>query len=186
MPPPSDVTVEKPICIGPAKSSIAVQTAPDCATSASLPGSAIGAQNVALSPMSVRTTPNAPGPSSRMPRFFAIVVTSRRHARDTALSAISGYDSNAALLICARSSSRIPGTVEGGVAMTARSIGLPIAASVACAGRPKSRRWFGLTAKISPWNCPASRFSKTVRPSEPVRSDAPTSATDFGVSSGAR
>ena len=33
---------------------------------------------------------------------------------------------------------------------------------------------------------PASRFSKTVRPSEPVRSDAPTSATDFGVSSGAR
>ncbi len=83
-----------------------------------------------------------------MPRFFAIVVTSRRHARDTALSAISGNDINAALLICARASSRIPGTVEGGVAMTARSIGLPIAASVACAGRPKSRRWFGLTAKI--------------------------------------
>ena len=75
MPPPSETTVEKPICIGPAKSSIAVHTAPDCATSASRPGSAVGAQNVALSPMSVRTTPNAPGPSNRMPRFLAIAAT---------------------------------------------------------------------------------------------------------------
>ena len=36
-PAPSDITVEKPMPSGAAKSSIAVHTAPDCATSASRP-----------------------------------------------------------------------------------------------------------------------------------------------------
>ena len=146
MPPPTDITVEKPICIGPAKSSIAVQTAPDCATSASRPGSAIGAQNVAFKPMSVRTMPNAPGPSKRMPRRFAIAVTLRRHARAAAVSAISGNDISTAHAGCARSSSRIPGIGAGGVAMIARSTGLPIAASVGYARRPNTVRWLGFTA----------------------------------------
>ena len=159
MPPPSETTVEKPICIGAAKSSIAVHTAPDCATSARRPGNAVGAQNVALRPMSVRTTPNAPGPTRRTPRLRATAATSRRQFVPTAGSSVSGSDMRAAVRSRAFGSARMPATADGGAAMIARSTGLPIAPSVANARRPKTLRWFGLTAYSSPVKAPASRFS---------------------------
>ena len=56
---------------GAAKSSIAVQTAPDCAISARRPRNTGTSVIDALRPMSVRTRPNAPGPTSRMPRRTA-------------------------------------------------------------------------------------------------------------------
>ena len=129
MPPPSEITVEKPMRSGAAKSSSAVATAPDCATSARRPGSAVGAQNVALRPMSVRMTPNAPGPTRRIvapPRDGA---TSRVHA--SAAAAVDGggerHDDRRLQVAGRQRRSRTSATAAGGVAMTASSTGAPIA-----------------------------------------------------------
>jgi hypothetical protein len=51
---------------------------------ASLPGSTRTSENVAFNPMPVRITPNAPGPTSRMPCFEASEATSRDQRRASA------------------------------------------------------------------------------------------------------
>ena len=123
MPPPKVITVEKPSPSGAAKSSIAALTAPDCATIARRPGSAAGAQNVALSPMSVRMTPSAPGPTRRTPRLRAIADTVRDHAPAPARSTrVGALISTAAPKPPFGTRSRILGTTAAGVAITARSI----------------------------------------------------------------
>jgi hypothetical protein len=141
IPPPNEMTVEKPMRSGAAKSSIAALTAPDCATSASRPGSAAGAQYVAFNPMSVRITPRAPGPTRRTSRFRATAATLRFQACAVALSLASG----AVIRIAARRPSRAPSsmtaaTVAGGVAMIARSTGRPIAVNVGSASRARILR----------------------------------------------
>ena len=101
MAPPSESTDEKPMCIGAAKSSMAVHTAPDWDTSARRPGNVGVVPNVALRPMSVRMTPKAPGPTTRIFRFLAAAETSRRHARAPAASVASGVDITTAARTCA-------------------------------------------------------------------------------------
>ncbi len=75
--PPRDTTLVKPTCEFHAQSRMAPQIAPDCDTSASLPGCAGVRANVALRPQSVRITPRQFGPSSRTPpRLAAASVSS--------------------------------------------------------------------------------------------------------------
>ena len=172
--------------LGDAKLSIAVHTAPDCAISASRPGSARPAPIVALSPMLVRMTPKACGPSSRMRRFFAVARMSRCQRRASPSSSGGADRITAALTPQRAASSSTPVTAAQGTAISASSTGLPMAASEAKQRRPSSRRWFGLTAYRSPLKPPSSRFSNTMRPSEAGLSDAPTNATDAGASNGRR
>ena len=113
---------------GYAKSSIAVHTAPDWAISASLPGSTGTSETVALSPMSVRITPNAPGPASRMPCFAAIAATSFDQRLASAWSPAGAEVSRTAAFALARAaSSSTPGTAPQGTAITTSSTGFPIA-----------------------------------------------------------
>ncbi len=125
---------------GVAKLSIAVHTAPDCAINASRPGCATAAPIVALSPMSVRITPNACGPNRRMRRFRAVATRSRSHRRASP-SSPGGADRSTAALTPARApSSSTDGTAAQGTAISASSIGLPMARSVAWQRFPSTRR----------------------------------------------
>jgi hypothetical protein len=117
--------------MGAAKSSMAVHTAPDWDTSANRPGSVGVVPKVALSPMSVRMTPNAPGPTTRMLRFLAAVNTSRRHARAPATSVASGVDITTAARTCVVIAPKRPGIDAAGAVITTSSTGLPIAATLA-------------------------------------------------------
>ncbi len=131
---------------GVAKSSSAEQTAPDCAISASRPGSACTDPTVALSPSPVRITPNASGPTKRMPCVAATTAISRDQRR-AAVAPTGGAvritaERRPALPPCASTSA----TLSQGVAITAQSIRVLIAASDRATLLPKMRFLFGLTA----------------------------------------
>jgi len=119
------------MCMGAAKSSIAVHTAPDCDTSARRPARVGVVPNVALSPMSVRMMPNAPGPTTRMFLFRAAAETSRRHARAPATSVASGVDMTTAARTWAVIAPMSCGMAPAGAVITTRSTGLPIAETLA-------------------------------------------------------
>ncbi len=131
MAPPSEITVENPMCIGAAKSSIAVHTAPDWDTSASRPGNVGVAPKVALSPTSVRMMPKAPGPTTRMLRLLAAAHMSRRHARAAAASDAFGADITTAACTPLTISPSSSGSAAAGAVITTRSTGLPIAVTLA-------------------------------------------------------
>ena len=75
-----------------------------------------------------------------------------------------------------------PGTVSGGVQITARSGGSGRSRTRANARWPSSSGCFGLTACTAPANEPARRLRHTVAPTLPARADAPMTATERGVS----
>ena len=76
-----------------------------------VPGRAIGAQKVALRPMSVRTTPNAPGPSRRMPCLRAAARGRRAPTARAAAPSPSENDSTTAARSRPCVASRMPGIV---------------------------------------------------------------------------
>ena len=121
---PRDTTLLKPTPEGFAQSRIAVQIAPDCDTSASLPGSAGTGENVAFSPASVRISPRQFGPSRRRPCRRAAASASACNARPGApLSPKPLVSTTAARTPALPASSRIPATARAGVASTASSGG---------------------------------------------------------------
>ncbi len=65
--------------------------------------------------------------------------------------------------------------------ITARSGADESPDSVRSTGRPAIEPPLRLTRWISPLKPPASRFAVTAAPTEPARSLAPISATDFGA-----
>jgi hypothetical protein len=66
-----DTTLEKPMPLVSAQSSMAVHSAPDCDTSARSPDSVAPWLKVALSPMDGRWMPRQLGPMKRMPCLLA-------------------------------------------------------------------------------------------------------------------
>src|ERR1700733_4670068 len=75
----------------------------------------------------------------------------------------------------------IAGTVAAGVVTTIKS-GIPGKSAIDLyAGSPSTLGRFGFTGHTGPPNGLAIRLVSTVQPTLPARSDAPTTATDFGA-----
>jgi hypothetical protein len=120
--PPSDTTLVKPTPAACAQSSSAPQMAPDCDTSAKLPGRAAVRANVASRPTSVRIAPRQLGPRMRTPWRRAAASISPCSARPASPASPNPLESTiAALTPAAPASAMMPGTVRAGVASTARS-----------------------------------------------------------------
>ena len=106
-----------------AQSRMVVSMAPDCATKATVPGLAIRCAKDALSFMGVEMMPMQLGPTTRRSFGFAASRTACCRALPSALP----ISLNPALITMAArvprwaSSAIIPGTVAGGVQITARS-----------------------------------------------------------------
>ena len=134
----------------------AVHTAPDCEISASRPGC------VGIGPER-RVQPDVGADDAERTRSDQANAALARRARHLASPCALGrtvgrvgrrhHDGSAD--VGAQRRSRMAGTAPGGVAMTARSTGLPIARERRERARPRMRRWLGLTANRSPLNSPA-------------------------------
>ena len=123
----------------------------------------------------------------RIPWRFAVAATCSDQLRDASVSIASGdVITTATLMRAAAASSSTCVTACSGVAMIARSTGAPIARNEGNERCPSTEAWRGFTAYVGPLNPPASMFSKTTRPSDPSRAEAPTSATEPGLRSGRR
>ncbi len=131
-----------------AQSSTPVTSAPDCETKASLPGNAPAWAKLALRPMPGTSSPTQLGP--RMRSSVGRAASSMRCLRLTpwlSRSALRPAVSTMAALVPRAPSSAIkPGTVCGGVQMTARSGVFGSAPTSAYTGLPASSRCLGLTA----------------------------------------
>ena len=122
--PPRETTLEKPRSALTAQSRIAPQIAPDCETSASLPGRAGVRAKVASSPLSVRMRPMQFGPSRRTPPRRAALSIAASCARPCGPASPKPLlSTTAARMPAAAASSMIFATVRAGVAMTASSTG---------------------------------------------------------------
>lgn len=160
-----------------AQSSTAVTSAPDCDTNAMLPGSASVCAKLAFRPRRGVSKPMQLGPStrSRCGRAASSIACLCVASRPAVMTI-------AARVPCSPSSVIRPGTVAGGVQITARSGTVGRSATRACTRSPSSSRWRGLTACTGPAKAPARRLRHTVAPTLAGRSDAPTTATDAGSS----
>ena len=178
---PRDTTWLKPMPSRRLQSSTAVRSAPLWLTKPTDPRLAMSAANVALSPETGLMTPRQLGPTTRMPAARAVRSTSCSSA------APAGPTSrNPALMMMtprmprAAHSSMSAGTDGGGVTMTARSTGSPMAVSEGDALMPRMALRVGLTGKTVPPKGLLMRFHRMVRPTLPSRSVAPTTATPRG------
>jgi hypothetical protein len=81
-------------------------------------------------------------------------------------------------------STTTPGTVAAGVITTAKSTGLPIAATVGQALRPHTSACFGFTGYTEPEN--PRKFSITAQPTLPARDEAPITAIERAAKIGAK
>ena len=81
------------------------------------------------------------------------------------------------------SSAISPGTVSGGVAITARSGTSGRLAMSRWTGTPPIDRWSGLTSISGPPKAPRRRLRESTAPSEPWRGVAPIRATAPGLKS---
>ena len=123
-PMPVEITVENPTWRPRAQSSIALQSAPDCETSASLPVRAWSGPHAALSPVSVLTRPRLLGPTNRTPWRRAARLSSASSSSPAAPASRKPADTmTAPRMPFAPHSATIPGTVGAGVTMRARSTG---------------------------------------------------------------
>src|SRR6185503_18209202 len=100
-------------------------------------------------------------------------------------SAVRSRPSPAVKTIAARvprspNSAMSPGTVAGGVQITASSGADGRSATRGYAVRPETAAYFGLTGQTGPANPASSRLRITVAPTLWGRSDAPTTATEPG------
>ena len=136
----------KPTSSWAAQSRIAVSSAPDCETNPTRPGFAIPAANVALNAPMGFMIPRQFGPTTRMPCRRAAASTCRSSSTPAAPTSLNP----ALMMITPRTpasphSSTRPGAVFGGVTMTARSTGSPIAPMVGYALTPRIAGRVGLT-----------------------------------------
>jgi hypothetical protein len=162
-------------------------TAPDCDTSATLPGRADVRANVAFRPSDGRIRPRQFGPISRTPwRRATSSISSCSFFPAGPISAKPADSTSILGTPRAPASSTSPGTVRAGVTTTARSGTYDRSRNVATHGRPCTEVYFGFTASIRPLKPPASRLAKTSRPSVAGRSLAPITATDAGASADRR
>ena len=104
-------------------------------------------------------------------------------ARRRASPASAPRPSPAVMTIAARvpsrpSSSISPGTVRGGVQITARSGGCGRSPTRAWHGYAVERRVLGIDREERPREVPARRLRQTVAPTLPARSEAPITATE--------
>ena len=184
---PVETTAEKPISFISAQSRMAVQMAPDCETSARLPGFATLWPKVMLRFLSGRIRPRQLGPIKRIPwRSTRSVTRFSSFLPSSPISRKPADRINIILMLCSPQASTIAGMVLAGVATTARSICSPISVRVAYAFSPCTVSCLGFIAKILPSKPAESRFRNTTPPTEFSLSLAPKSAILFGVNKDVR
>ena len=129
-----------------AQSSMAVQIAPDCDTSARSPSSVAPWLKVALSPIDGRWMPRQLGPMKRMPCRFATVFRFSSSAAPFSPISRNPADSTMAWRMprCPHSS-RICATVAAGVAISASSGTAGSSRALAKQRTPYTVSYFGLT-----------------------------------------
>ena len=117
-----EITLEKPMPLVSAQSSMAVHSAPDCDTSARSPDRVAPWLKVAFSPMAGRWMPRQLGPMKRMPCFLATAFTPSSSAAPFAPTSRKPADSTMAWRMprCPHAS-MICATVGAGVAIRASS-----------------------------------------------------------------
>ena len=174
---------EKPIDRLLAQSSIAVASAPDCVTKASVPGSALPGAKLALrlAPGTSRPMQLAPRMRSRCGRAASSMACSSDEpslARPCFSPALSTM---AARVPLRPSSPTRSGTVAAGVQITARS-GVP--GSDSTSGQARSPSTVPLrrsTSHTGPLKPAERRLRHTTMPRLPGRSEIPMTATDRGA-----
>jgi hypothetical protein len=177
---PSDTTCENPIPRPAAQSRIEVASAPDCDTKASDPGCAAMCEKLAFRPACGASSPRQLGPRMR----------SRCGRAASSMACFVVPSSPAVSTMTARvprapRAATRPGTVAGGVQITARSGAEGSAAMSAWQGSPSRSVCFGFTAQRAPAK-PARTFRHTVPPTLAGRALAPITATDRGSKRGSR
>ncbi|GAB1390964.1 hypothetical protein MASR1M6_31460 [Rubrivivax sp.] len=142
---PSDTSVEKPTPRPRAQSSIEVASAPDCEMKASVPGVASTCEKLALSRACGASSPRQLGPTmrSRCTRAASSIACFCAGVRPAVIT-------TAARVPSAPRSAISPGSVAGGVQMTASSGACGRSCTRATTGMPSSSVAFGFTAISRP------------------------------------
>ena len=156
---------------------MAVASAPDCDTKASVPGAAGRCAKLAFSPWCGASSPRQLGPRMRSVCLRAAASAATFCAADS-----PAVMTMAACVPRAPSSRMSSATPAGGVQISASSGVRGSAATLGQAFTPSTLAWLRFTAYSAPSNPPWRRLRHTVEPTLPGRSEAPTTATDSGCS----
>ena len=178
---PSETKCENPMLRLFAQSNMAVASAPDCVTKASLPGKALPGEKLAFSDTPVTKAPMQFGPNTRSKcgRAAASMFCSR--VRPLAVMAFKpALSTMAARVPLCPSADSSSGTVSAGVQMTAKSGAKGNEFTSGQAGSPSTCACLALTGQIGPLKPPNLRLCKTTDPKLPSRSEAPMRATEVG------
>ena len=178
---PSEMQCEKPMPRPAAQSSMAVTSAPDCDTKARAPGRASTCAKLAFRPMCGASKPRQLGPRMR----------SRWRPAAWSMAALVAASSPAVSTTAARvprtpKASISPGTLAGGVQITARSGACGRAATSGKQTSSPRRSRLGFTGQRGPVKGACRTLRQTVAPTLPGRSEAPKTATLRGVRSWSR
>ena len=178
---PTEANEEIPMPSRESCSARAAPTPPDWTAIPVLPGEGQRTASAASSPIPGTATPKEAEPSSRMlPCRVAA-------SRPDSCSGVRPEVITARVLTPRLPHSRATSTTDaGGTASTARSGASGRSATDGTHRMPSMSPPCGLTAYRAPGKPPSRMPSRTVRPRDPGRRPAPTTATDRGASRGAR
>ena len=163
---------------------MAVSNAPLWLMNATLPGRAIVCANVAFSPRTGFITPRQFGPISRiLPRMICVICASRS-LPCSPCSLNPAEITMPAGIPAATDSARTSGTLSAGVVTTTRSTLSGSSETLGYALMPRTFGRLELTGNTVPPKGLLSRFHNTDRPTLPILSVAPTTATLRGANNG--
>ena len=185
--PPSETTLEKPTLLGCAQSSIAVHIAPDCETRPMVPGSGAAMREGRVQPVAGRMMPRQFGPMSRRRWRRAFSSIARSSAAPAGPVSAKPPEMTMAVRVPARAAGFDDGRHGFRFGADHREVeALRDALDRGMAWLAEDRFVPGLTRKSLPGKCMSSMLRTSVAPIEPVRSEAPMTATDFGSNKGVR
>ena len=171
-----------------AQSSMAVASAPDCVTKASVPGSELQGAKLALSCTPEASAPMQFGPRmrSRYGRAASSMACSSVWPVESCASRRPADSTMTARVPLAPSAATSEGTVAAGVQITASS-GTPGKESMSGHSCwPATSPPCSPTAQTGPLKPPPCRLRSTMAPTLPARLDTPNTATERGEKSDSR